>query len=135
MVFSQLVDKPTSNRRSVVTTTRVRPRSTRAFRPPTLPGDRDAAALAAASRKASRHSKERSRTVPVAGGCTPGNRTKGLIPERAVVVTVRVAVAAEVPLGATAEGEKTHVASAGRPLLQLSSTAWLKPLEGVTVIL
>jgi hypothetical protein len=132
IVFSQLVDKPMSNRRSVAATARVRPRSRCAFRPPTLPGDRDAAALAVARRRASKHRKARSITVPEPGGGTPGSRTTGLA-ERAVVVTVKVEVMVELPLGATAEGEKTHEASAGRPAVQLSNTEPVKPFEGVTL--
>lgn len=54
--------------------------------------------------------------------------------ERAVVLTVSVEVIGVDPSGATAEGEKEHDAPAGKPLLQLSSTAWLNPLKGLTVM-
>ena len=53
----------------------------------------------------------------------------------AVVVAVVVIVIAEVtadPLGVTLVGAKVHVASEGNPE-QAKVTAWLNPLEGVTV--
>jgi hypothetical protein len=56
----------------------------------------------------------------------------GLASERAVVVTVTVALAALVPSGVTEAGETEHVAADGTPV-QLRDTCWLKPPTGVTL--
>ena len=57
---------------------------------------------------------------------------RGGTAERAVVLKVNVAVTAPV-LGDTAEGENEQDPPCGTPLLQLSKTGCVKPLEGVTV--
>jgi hypothetical protein len=52
--------------------------------------------------------------------------------ERAVVVTVTVAVEAAEPFSVTDGGETVHVARDGAPA-QVSETAWLNPPAGVTL--
>jgi len=58
----------------------------------------------------------------------------GRLTERAdstVVLTVMVAVAAAEPFNVKAEGDHEQLDAAGTPL-QLSSTTWLNPFDGVT---
>lgn len=71
------------------------------------------------------------------GGCRfPGDVGPGLErggeTERVVVFTVSVDVAAPEPLGVTDDEEKEQVTPWGKALEQLSVTAWLKPLTGLT---
>jgi hypothetical protein len=56
----------------------------------------------------------------------------GLASERAVVVTVTVAMAALAPFRVTEDCEIEHVAADGVPV-QLRATCWLKPPAGVTL--
>ena len=68
------------------------------------------------------------------GGLNRPSQPLGGTADRAVVVSVRVTVEFEAPLSVTADGENTHVAACGSPvLLHPSSTAWLNPLDGVRV--
>jgi hypothetical protein len=68
------------------------------------------------------------------GLAVPGGTSRrwGLASERAVVVTVTVALAAFVPSGATEVGEMEQVAADGAPV-QLNDTCQLKPPTGVTL--
>lgn len=49
-----------------------------------------------------------------------------------VVVTVRVTLAGEVPLGVTFKLENEQPDPPGKPLVQLNWTCWLNPYNGVT---
>jgi hypothetical protein len=68
------------------------------------------------------------------GLAAPGgtSRRRGLASERAVVVTITVALATFVPSKVTDDGETEQVAADSAPL-QFSDTCWLKPPTGVTL--